>query len=982
MTLVQAMRTSHGLATDIVEQATFDRSPAETSKVVEAKICDTGSFALLILHAEDSAVRSCEIYELNGQSATPRIVNDIPASIAEAVIAPQGDLLAVLAKKSEGEESAVHIFDIGNDQELSCFSVSPYLSSNEMTFSRNGRELYISERAYDIASGTEICSPLETTTFTSDGWGILGQVNADDNIWTLSGDGRNATVWNRRLGTLMFSLDFTTLNSALVINQNGTTISGYGRLTNDQYGFGIWDASSGTLRQWISSEALAVSSIIEPDRPIATSCRSVAVRNGLSIRVATERNGEFVVQDLQTDHLAEALGFSNDGRFLLVAYTDRSVHLYAVTETSTDDMRRIGRFDRFGDSLPRAAISRLGEPRICHLSEVATPIPESVAAYSTSGDRYTFFNVETGEVYSSRGHHNPTFTPIAFLKGGLCAIPNDWDTLIFDWRNGKEIARHPHKWRNGWDFISVALGGAFYDARRVRVCASPSAFTVATVYENGDILVIDALSGAQVAQGRIDFNSEESDYVFDPTIMEWRADRGLLVLADEFLLYVLREQAGSLQTVWSRSDGGFYKIGIDDANATAVITCGGVYRSFDLDTGKENWSRDLPISSHLGMEIAFTDFGWEVCCLDSRRETLLFIDAISGKQNSVIEPNLQHGGRIDRFRVSKDFSVISILSGQNVKFYDRFGKELGEGGPTQHNQAVRCVAFSPDSRRLASGGEGGEILAWGPQGTPVDLWRLGSDPVESLLWRSSTDLIAVTSVGSVFSLHNAGVHAPIFQSEAPFVCEQAALNWTGDKVYILGSRSELLEVDIFTGCGIGILFGTEQPLLAAHLDDFGNTRVFPSDEPLDAIASDGSIHPRLDKVRLTDECSSGVTSSSGSYVACARGTRTAQKSLLCRTTNSTWGFSRSLSPWVRRSEHISSLSFSSHEELLLAGTSQGHVFLVLPDEGSIGFMVAGHLGAVNAFAFSQDGRVLATASDDSTILLWDLETVRRSMRND
>jgi WD40 repeat protein len=75
---------------------------------------------------------------------------------------------------------------------------------------------------------------------------------------------------------------------------------------------------------------------------------------------------------------------------------------------------------------------------------------------------------------------------------------------------------------------------------------------------------------------------------------------------------------------------------------------------------------------------------------------------------------------------------------------------------------------------------------------------------------------------------------------------------------------------------------------------------------------------------------------------------------------------------------INCLRFSPDGRMLAAGTGQtgetetGTVRLWETATAKQRVELSGHRGRVNALAFSPDGRVLASASDDTTVLLWDL----------
>ena len=46
------------------------------------------------------------------------------------------------------------------------------------------------------------------------------------------------------------------------------------------------------------------------------------------------------------------------------------------------------------------------------------------------------------------------------------------------------------------------------------------------------------------------------------------------------------------------------------------------------------------------------------------------------------------------------------------------------------------------------------------------------------------------------------------------------------------------------------------------------------------------------------------------------------------------------------------------------------------DRDGLRSVLVGHVGVVNSLAFSRDGRQLVSGSDDSTVLIWDLDEYR------
>lgn len=71
---------------------------------------------------------------------------------------------------------------------------------------------------------------------------------------------------------------------------------------------------------------------------------------------------------------------------------------------------------------------------------------------------------------------------------------------------------------------------------------------------------------------------------------------------------------------------------------------------------------------------------------------------------------------------------------------------------------------------------------------------------------------------------------------------------------------------------------------------------------------------------------------------------------------------------------IYAVSFSPNGELIAAGTSNGDLRLLRPDDGQTERILKGHSDAIWGVSFSSDGQILASGSADGTVRLWEMET--------
>jgi WD40 repeat protein len=132
-------------------------------------------------------------------------------------------------------------------------------------------------------------------------------------------------------------------------------------------------------------------------------------------------------------------------------------------------------------------------------------------------------------------------------------------------------------------------------------------------------------------------------------------------------------------------------------------------------------------------------------------------------------------------------------------------------------------------------------------------------------------------------------------------------------------------------------------------------------------ATTGKQRWRTDEVKQTDAM---AISPDGTMVAC--GTpgkihlRNAQTGALLFDFDTSGNYAK---PWQRQA---GALAFTPDSKKLIAGDHRTNVFVWNVATGKQLHRFAGHLGRVFSVSASPDSTMLATASEDSTILLWRL----------
>ncbi len=259
-----------------------------------------------------------------------------------------------------------------------------------------------------------------------------------------------------------------------------------------------------------------------------------------------------------------------------------------------------------------------------------------------------------------------------------------------------------------------------------------------------------------------------------------------------------------------------------------------------------------------------------------------------------------------------------------------------------HMGPVRCLAYSPDGRMLASGSDDQTIKLW-----HLDRGRERHTLTGPQDWVCT---VAFAPDGKTLAAGdcNAYLHFWRFRSDG-------RLLRAGNGKFIAGPRWYTWLCSMaFAPDGLSLVVGAGYGVLARHwMRDLENPRILHENER--SVSSPG-FSPIY----------SVVFSPNGRLLA------TGGQDHTVRLWDATWG--RPLFVFGEHEDCVRCVTFSPDGLALASSGDDGVIRLWNVAQGKEKTVFIGHMASVRQIVFSSDGRTLISASEDETVRVWDVTT--------
>jgi RNA polymerase sigma factor (sigma-70 family) len=660
------------------------------------------------------------------------------------------------------------------------------------------------------------------------------------------------------------------------------------------------------------------------------------------------------------------------------ALPEPGAHQRTTPESDRNDRDRHARTDLHGDPLPAGAVARLGTLRFRHgkgITAIALS-PDGKTITSTGNDGSLFLHdATTGEKLRSLAAEPAAFA-VALAPDGrlLTMVVGNRRVSVRETATGKQVRdfpiEHPihdliissdgrtllgggdhvvHVWdiRAGTEVCRITPPGL----ENLRVALSPDGKTTATAgwdrREKPILCLWDTASGRKLREWQPIADLEETHALaFSPDGKRLVSTSGYAGAAERERL-----RMWAVPTAAKLLDlpGRFHSLDYSPGGKLLAARGAESVSLLDADTGKE--IRQIPASG----PVSFSADS-KVLAVAAHYSTITFWDVASGKQlrpppighgNSVRKVQFLLGGKtlaslgddaayfwnvdtarnIGRFdgpitqrALSPDGKTLAALfwqgtpSRQMLGLWDTAsGKKLRDMEPAAKNGGVMELVFSPD----------GKMLVVGMGDRTIQFWDVATGKVirELALAGVLAQSLAFSPDGKTLAVANGNLSSEVQRGEVPTV-------WLVDAVTGRGRRPPL-----------------ELPETAAARDHASRLTGM---NPMLAFSADGKV--------LAAAASSGGN----------------------------WGVETVLQVWDLETGHLLCRLERVSNRFALSPDGKSLITTIGdPDwsepprlwevaTGKLRARVGGHLGGVHAADFSPDGRLLATGSQDTTVLVWDV----------